>query len=66
MKPSYRIKLGFFEILLTKRTQPIKEFQEFSEAMDNFKSAILKEFILTLNWLNKIAKRLFGHIPRHP
>ena len=53
-----RYNFGFFEIILTKRVRPIKEFQQLGQAINNFKLTIGEELIFPiLDWLNRIIRQ---------
>ncbi len=52
------------EIILKKRSKPIKEFQELSRRMDALKNAILKELSPILEPLIKLLDRMIRKIIR--
>ncbi len=59
-----RYRFGFFEIILTKRSKPIKELQELSIKMNALRDAILKELSPILEPLVKLLDRIIRKIIR--
>ncbi len=53
-----RYRFGFFELILRKRSEPIKELQELSKRIDVLKNAILKELSPILEPLIKLLDRM--------